>query len=224
MGKRLSLSYSAYISPSYVWPSRSSSEGEPGINYLNSIDLDFVIKPRTSLCFSTQFGRTGLTYATTFYYDNGTMYYKPKDKKAIGLQMLNFTLGFKFFNRGYLAPHGKYKKVELVLLSPTVIFDRDAFYLNNSSESYPVSNKKYTYKSVAIGYTIGRQRIIKDMLIIDTGIRFGITPYSLYNFMFEFSGAYSDGTFQEQFIQPVHERLFGAQLFNIHFGIGFLAF
>ncbi|MDQ3047807.1 MAG: hypothetical protein M3R27_09695 [Bacteroidota bacterium] len=228
MGKRFSLGYSVYGSPTFLNPSYySGPDYEVGINLLHCINADYVIKPRTALTLSGQFGKTGLSYDTD-YSNAGVSYdYLPKSKRVIPLRMTNISLGFKFFGRGQIAPLGKYKKLDFVLIMGSVEPEKDGFRVSVTDQKYNFS-REFKYKSFAIGYTFGRQRIFFDKLILDTGFRFGFTPLPILELLgeglFDGGSSYSSNSIDSQFQSDAKSRFLFAQLFNFHLGLGFLAF
>lgn len=253
MGKRVSLGYSNYLAPRL--PILGVME-EIGIGddykitttrWLNSthcLDVDYVVASNASLCVSTQFSKMDFyEYGTEFYIeenDKGTssyynISYKPGDKSNMDLKTLNFSLGFKFFRSRYMNPFGKYRKIELILARSKVIMDEDAFYYESGSQSpyytgtkYDLPRTKISYKSFVFAYTVGKQRILFNKLVLDYGVRFGIN----YNYVFNHAsiiGMIKDDTSDELSIEQrlkeaANYRLFGSQLLNAHVGLRFLAF
>lgn len=106
------------------------------------------------------------------------------------------------------------------------LYDPGDFYESSSISKDKVTNigtGNYHYQSLVVAYTIGRQRVLFDTLIIDSGFRFGLSP----NVMFDnIEDLFSSGapSFEYQIKRKVNQRIFGAQMFNFHLGIGFLAF
>src|SRR5687767_11325691 len=81
MGKRFQAGYSLSAHPTMLFPSASSGEGEPGINLLHSIEIDYVTKPHTSFCLAFQYGKTGLSHAKSYYNGGTSIEYVSKGDK-----------------------------------------------------------------------------------------------------------------------------------------------
>ena len=80
---------------------------------------------------------------------------------------------------------------------------------------------EYNYKNFALVYSFGRQLVLKDKIFLDYGLRVAYTP--LFN-IFSAIQMNDPGTIEEHFKNETRSRIFREQLFNLHFGIGFLAF
>ncbi len=240
IGKRFSIGYSNYLFPSLFFPSAKTTEPFTlGLNTTHCINLNYVIKNRTSFCFEIQTNKTGLSIKEiqTYYALSsgntllGNVIYQTKDKLPMQMNSINFSIGFKFFNRGFIAPLGKYWKLEFLLIASKVRYEKNSFYYGAITPDNlivtPIGLGVYNYKSFAVAYTIGRQRIFKDVLIIDTGIRFGLVPEPIIE---EVISSVFDGSsnavwsMEDQVKSDVKFRLFTQQLISFHIGIGFLAF
>lgn len=252
MGKRLSLGYSTYVSPrtSVLDELSDINIGSGGIasnrafNMTHCLGADYIISPRISLCLAAQFSKTDLfKYGTIFdvtesmggsrdYYK---IVYRPEDEKDMALRGMNISFGFKFFKSRYLNPYGRYRKIELILAQSAVVMDKDGFYYDYSNQwpyytnkKYELEDRSYNYKSFVVAFTFGKQRILFNKLILDYGVRAGIN----YNYVFKHAsiiGMLSEGfsddyTIAGKLKEAANFRLFGAQLFNAHIGLGFLAF
>ncbi|MGZ6519829.1 MAG: hypothetical protein ACXVED_19750, partial [Bacteroidia bacterium] len=143
------------------------------------------------------------------------------------LRSINLALGFKMFRQGTIAPVGGYQKLELLFMMETVDYDNKHFYGYDYSGTYstpvPVSQNgsgEYTYRNLAVGYTIGKQRILFDRLVFDYGIRFAIAPAVVSEILND--GVYA--SMEDYYMTQSRERVFREQLINVHLGLGFLAF
>lgn len=244
MGKRLSLSYSNYFSPSLLGRSaNSTTDFSLGLNTTHCGNLEYVIKKRTNFCIGIQFSKLGTikeSYNYTFtyvdpwgnssYLQSGTAYYLPSNRLPMQLKMTNIAVGFKFFRSGYIAPVGKYNKLEFVLFMSDLTYESKSFYSSPSRRpedkiSTSMGSGHYEFKSFAVAFTFGRQRILFDRLILDTGIRFAVSPNMFVNYMVtDFFGDEYDKTIEEQIKFNTNTRIFTSQVFNFHIGLGFLAF
>lgn len=236
LGKRLTIGYANYLSPSLIYPSSNSTDRyELGLNTTHCINVEYAIKKRTEFCVSVEFNKTGIAreggyqYSAGGYSDYGSAIYRPGDKTPIQLKNTNVSLGFKFFRQGFIAPVGKYQKLEFVLLSNKINYDKNSFYdqyYSPDTRLPALGMGEYNFKTFAIALTLGRQRVLFNTLILDTGFRFGVSTNAIFNFLIDdiFDGSMSNSALESQFKQDTHYRIFAAQLFNFHIGIGFLAF
>lgn len=236
MGKRFSIGYSLNAGPSLWGPSAGNNEdGELGINLLHSVNLEYGIRNRTNFCASVQFFKTGLSNDATFtapsydpqssYSENVQTDYKDPDKLPMQLHTTNISLGLKFFKRGFLAPVGKYTKLDLTIFLNNVTYDKNSFYYDGTTKvTQPIGTGTFKSTSFAIGYSLGRQHVYFNCLIVDTGVRFAVVPNYLLN---EAGSQFNDNynpPVERQFKKVVNERIFGSQLINFHIGLSFLAF
>lgn len=234
-GKRFSMGYSTYLSPRLKIGSNEIGDTRKW-NIVHCIDFDYAIKPRVSFCAGVQFSKMDLIkYGSEFEkYDNGTytrVLYTPTSKKDMETKGTNISLGFRFFRRGYLNPYGKYRKIEFILAMNEAVFDKRGFIkkpdYNLPSSIVSVSEQKYN--SLVFAYTIGKQRILFNKLVLDYGVRVGLNLN--YLFKISFIGQIMDelGDSESQEIDSriktaINQRLLGAQFLNAHIGLRFLAF
>lgn len=239
MGKRFSIGYSNYFLPSILGPkvNGTSASDKIGINTTHCVNLDYIIKERTSFCLSLQTQKLGVNnvryynveYVDPFGTNNyGSYQYNPKPFRFMQLKTYSVGLGFKFFASGSLAPIGKYKKVELLLLFSNLTYPKNAFEDTGLNDPYTRTNigtGDYSFSTFALTYTMGRSRVLFDRIVLDYGLRFGATPAGFFAFL------NSDGDFssnnltpEKTFRQDTNMRLFRQQLVNLHIGISFLAF
>lgn len=244
MGKRFSIGYSNYFFLSALSPTAnsSSSGAELGINTTNCINLEYTIRNRTNFCLSFQNSKTGIDpgdmYVESYNgynYNSYTATYSVKPYKPMQITSYNIALGFKFFNSGSLAPIGKYKKLEILMLLNHLEYNRNGFLLNNYTSSgastYGIlGTGDYNFNTVSVAYTLGRSRVFFDRLVLDGGIRFGFVPAGVFAVMYESdeyaaSSLYSTtaGT-RRGFRNETYTRLFAFQAINFHVGLSFLAF
>ena len=193
LGKRFSIGYSNNLFPSLFYPSANSTDRyELGVNTTHCIDIEYAIKKRTTFCFSVDFYKTGMAreggygYSYNGAYDYGSAVYRSGDGTPIQLRTTNFSLGFKFFRPGFIAPVGKYQKLEFILLSNKITYDRNSFYDQYYSPGNNLSSfgtGEYDFKSFAIALTFGRQRVLFNSVIIDTGFRLGVSTNAVFSFL-----------------------------------------
>jgi hypothetical protein len=248
-GRRLIVGYSANVSPALLSPLANTSVSEnteankeflnvAGLNVMHGMNIDYVIKRSTSFCVSGLMMKTGLAYKGDYdipsylaaIYGSGQISYKPSSDKPVQLNVTSLTAGFKF-NRGYLAPLGKYVKLDIAYFRQRVSFDPAAFKpIGSNTKKYMPSTDEYIFHTVGFGVSFGRQRVFFDRLVVDWGYRIGIIPTSFFrlidgNEVFdEFSSGSDPNGIDDQMKAKAIFRLQGSQLINAHIGIGFLAF
>lgn len=248
-GYRLSVGYSANVSPALLSPLANTRVGENsdpnkelvfnvvGLNATHGVNIDYVIRHSTVFCVSAQVMKTGLAYKNGYKveidpYGLNDVSYKPSDDLPMELKVINFTAGFKFF-RGYLAPYGKYVKVDLQYFREKVTFNERAFSLTRlNNDKYIPPAGPYNFQTVGVALSMGKQRIFFDRLVVDMGLRIGIIPGAFFKLIEadEITEIFSSKLEKEhdqldyQIKQQSILRLQGSQLINFHIGVGFLAF
>lgn len=236
MGKRFSLGYSNNFFIAGLGPTATQYTG---INTVHSFNAEYSIKNRTNFCLSFQVSKTGMAMDREFYqYMSGSnysvsYYYKPSPDVPMLLQTKSLGIGFKFFAQGTLAPLGKYRKLELLLMFTHLTYPDNSFSVSQydgyttQTGRTSLGSGDYNFKTFAINYTIGRQRVLLNCLVLDYGVQFGLMPAGLYAYTDGdevFSETSSSKSYEEIFKQEKNKRLFRAQMFNFHIGLGFLAF
>jgi hypothetical protein len=239
MGKRLTLGYSNNFFAAIIGPPAQSYD--MGINTTHSFNIEFTIKPRTNFCLSYQMFNTGVTTNHTFVNSTQDQYgnvynveshFDPVPNKPMELHSNNVCIGFKFFNAGSLAPVGKYRKLELVLMFTELSYPPNSFFTYNYNYGFggndgvsrsSLGTGNYNFKSFALTYSLGRQRVLFNRLVLDYGLQFGFVPAGVFATL-NSEGDFSDASTPENvFRQETNKRLFRHQLFNFHIGLGFLA-
>lgn len=252
MGKRVSIGYSSYVFPRLgILKNMDEFNIRDGnkmgttrrLNVTHCMDMDYVISSTISLCLSGQFSKMDLYKPGSAFYvqesNQGTrssydVIYKPEDERSMDLKTMNFSVGFKFFKSRYINPFGKYHKLEFILVRSKVGLDRDAFYYESSSpyfhvRKYELPDQNFNYKSFVVAYTIGKQRILFNKLILDYGARFGLNyNYVLSNVsvfgMLKTQLSDDEYSVSKSFKEGANFRVFESQFVNAHIGLRFLAF
>jgi hypothetical protein len=243
LGKRFSIGYSSYFFPRIA--ALSSSIGfidgdiptERSFNSTHCLDMDYAIGTRISFCLSGQFSKVELLkYGSDLYVQHGTTYtnvvYLPPHKQDMQLNTVNISVGFKFFRSRYLNPVGRYRKWEVILIMNKLEMEKNGFYytMNNQSKPYPLSIVDEQFQSIVIAYTIGKQRVLFNKIVLDYGIRFGInysyvfSDLNIVKELVEWDNFDYDASLAGKLKSQANGRTFGAQLVNAHIGLRFLAF
>lgn len=243
MGKRFVIGYSNYFMLGLRGPGPNNSgpmdESSFTINNAHCLNLEFAHKQRKMICLSAQFIRTGIAYDRgghdnfingasyrEYPYPEGVRYGGSYSKPAL-LTSKNISLGIKYFKSGLIAPVGRYRKLEILMLFETIKYDYRNFYKQVDSEPvndtlYTLGKGEYKYKNIAIVYTIGKQRILKDKFVLDYGIRFAWSP--ALNIVTLTGGIDDSPNIETYYRRQSNLRIAKEQIVNIHIGIGFLAF
>lgn len=251
MGKRLSIGYSNYFSPrfnlgivkelaSVFNPDVMEVSSAKKINSIHCLDLDYIISERKSLCVSGQFTKLDICEPGTEFGDyhdgnkSGQLYYQPADLSYLQAKSMHISVGIKVFKSRYLNPYGKYRKFEFILVNNTVQVDPSAFAWTTN---YIVKDKpdlniddKFKLKAFVFAYTIGKQRVFYDKLILDWGVRLGLESNKIFKRLLLYQE--SDYVYGESVNDVIKRQMkllskaavLESQFINIHLGLRFLAF
>lgn len=248
MGKRLMVGYSNYFMPALIGPSANakSSSGSFGVNTTHSFNLEFVTKSRTVFCASFQKSTTGMypSELQETVYDGISSYYsyvyeyEPVPYRPMQINSTNIAAGFKFFQAGSLAPVGKYKKLEVLMMLNKLTYSATEFrYYDNYTlqfEKKKLGTGNYNVNSFAITYTMGRSRVLFDRMVIDHGLRIGVAPIAVFKAFSDagffttdasvyYESVLNNAKIEKALKDDVQKRLFRFQAINYHIGISFLA-
>lgn len=234
MGKRLTIGYSNNFFLAGIGPTKTY---DIGLNTTHSFNLEYTIKNRTNFCLSYQMFKTGVDVDHEFYeeyedtygvYNSISYTYNPIPNVPLQLKSNNVSIGFKFFASGTLAPVGKYKKLELLLLFSNLTYKPNSFEgYDNQAEGLKrksIGTGNYSYSTFALTYTMGRQRVLLNRLVLDYGVQFGFTPAGVVAVLTSDEDFNRSTNPEDIFRQETNKRLFRYELFNLHLGLGFLAF
>lgn len=233
MGKHLVIGYSLNFSPALISPTvfRTTantisgyvpdiSDGVSfnGVNTTHVLNLDYVHHRRKAVCLLVQYARTGLNYFSGNSYKYEGSYAEP-----VILNSLGIGFGIKLFKRENLAPYGPYVKWEGVMLLNRINYENTKYSRYDAATDKDIPTKPGSgvidFQTFAIGFSWGRQRIIKDKFVFDRGIRFLVLPAASNRL-----NAKDYAPLSSRFESDGIERIFRQQLINFHIGIGFLAF
>ena len=193
MGRRLTLGYSLNCFPSLLGP---ATYGSSGLNATHGFNLEYIAGKKTNVCASFQLLKTGVYETGGYALENG------EAEVLLQLPSKNITAGLKFFSKSaQFSPIGKYNKFELMVMFSDLAYKGKTLY---------------SYKDFALLFTMGRQRVVFNRLVLDGGLQFGFLP-----------AGYLGGLFNSvepgyEYHYAVRERLFRHQLFNLHLGVSFL--
>lgn len=248
MGKRCVISYSNYFMIGFKGPgpfnSAPADESSPTLNNANCLNFEYAYKQNKMVCISGQYIGTGIAYNDgktngSFVGDLFTStsdYPYPYNHKYVGdyskpasLRSINFSIGLKTFKRGFIAPVGRYRKMEVLIMFEKLKYDHAHFAQQDPNSSDPQNyiisdfgTGQYSFKNIAFAYTMGKQRILYDKIVLDYGIRFAYSP-ALNIITLAAGDEYATST-DSYFRRTCNLRMATEQLINFHLGIGFLAF
>lgn len=243
MGKRAVIGYSNYFMLGFTGPGPNNSAplGDPSftINNVHCLNFDYAYKQRKMVCLSVQYLRTGMAYdkgnQSSFFSDSYGDYPYPNSSRYAGsfskpalLTSVNYSIAVKTFKSGFIAPTGRYRKLEFLLLFEKLKYDSENFKVPAFSDD-PVDDTlktlgkgEYSFKNIAFAYSVGKQRILKDKFVLDYGIRFAYTP--AMNIITIAAGDAYVSDVEGYFRRASNLRIARQQLINFHIGLGFLAF
>jgi hypothetical protein len=190
------------------------------IKNIAGASADFVVSRNKSLSAIYENFTIKMPYPNTINYD-----YASLNIPAI-LNAQKIGLGIKLYRRGYIAPVGKYVKIEAQFITSKIDYEKFILYQTNYYErSTSLGVQSIRYNTFSLNYTIGRTRILFNTLVLDYGLRLGVTPYILTTLgdLFEYSNQNFNIDYN-YFEYYGKQRIFVQQIINIHLNIGFLAF
>lgn len=212
MGKRFTVGYGAQMMIGFhkAYANYYSEPGEPTttFNYTHQLGIGYVVGRRLELCASANYFKTKfntLSYART----------TPElVTSECGLSSLSFSFALKHYHRrlANIAPLGAYSKWELLYAVNNVSYPERYNY----DYAKNVAGGNVGIKSVGVAFSLGRQRIFFDKLVLDYGLR-GALCFSVGKpqGLGETEGdMYSFGT----------SEMLHHEFFNVYLGLGFLAF
>ncbi len=227
MGKRCSIGYSVWMHPAIKgftdFLGSSNPHDDISLNVTQALELDYIVTKRSALCLGFQYSYLGMGYIN----EGSTEEYRYKGKERYPATLISrgFSIGYKLFPKARIAPVGTYIKWDIIGLFNTLKFSTEGVTQRTVvggtgwtpvSIQYlpiPLETKKLNNSGFSVAFSLGRQRVYADRIVLDGGIRFAIafanSPYSSIGYGTKFR---------------VTERLFYNQIVNLRLGIGFLAF
>lgn len=208
MGKRVTIGYSASLCPNLL--NISSGSHTPVLSH--SFNINYIFTKQREICFSLKYCNREIINRDYIYHA-----YLISDEYE-KLSSLEYALGFKRFNRSKFAPIGAYSKWEGLYVAGWMNYAAyGSTQLNYAGVSTNISNNGGTIQINSFGgaYTRGRQRIFKDKLVVDFGVRIAVIHViqDVYPNNYESNRA-----------QDVWTTLNFNPILNGFIGIGFLAF
>ena len=232
LGKRFSMQYSVLMHPSFGvklnnFLDNQNPNESSRLNIGHVGEINYIVGKRAALCFSFQYSSLGLTYDKG---NSSVFKYKGTQKYPAELQAKGLSIGLKLFPKKSIAPLGTYLKWEGILYLNRIKYDTKNVYEDVTTDTY--NSWGYyttTYTSVPLNipsgkmnfiggggaFSIGKQRIFADKIMIDYGVRFAIA----------ISGKpTAKNRYENEFKNHIYDRLYFDQFVSFKIGIGFLAF
>lgn len=219
MGKRVYISYSNLFSISTLF--YPLNETGP----THSFGLNFVTGKRSELSVSANFFASKVENDIQQYIDYSENQYNEKRFIFDGIyhteNMNSFggSLALKVFRKDRFAPVGPYAKWEAIFYSNRLtIRPYHMSYFNYNTNNYVVSEYGGVKKLISVGgaFGFGKQKILKDGIIIDLGIRAAIV------YTVNIDGGFT--YYEQNVLYNVFTEMFSHEIINVRLGIGFLAF
>ncbi len=254
MGKKLTIGYGFHFSPALLGSNGqgsslfgkeggNASTGEFAFNSLHEGYLEYALGKRFSLGFSAKFYKT--TYdnhknlsATSNVVDQygytTTMYYSGRPEGLYAIKGQNFALYGKVFNRGFIAPWGRYMMFGVNVKHYTCTYDPAEMKLyedygygydpRSAITDFGPKEQSFTRFDVLFGF--GRTRVLFNRVTLDYG--FNVNLFALASTVFDavsdnpelFSSNWATNTNYIETTAPWRVR--GVNRFNAFLRIGVL--
>jgi hypothetical protein len=226
MGKRFSVAYSIWFHPAEsdvcdFFGTQNPNE-DVTFNATQSLEFNYIVGQRSAIALTYFYAHLGLNYSQHDY-DDIQYHYKGSDQFPAYLNENGLAIGYKLFANGRIAPVGTYLKWDIFGLLNAIRYDTKNVTINTSSyvSGHNVNTtvqlnenpNKINTAGGGVAFSLGRQRIYGNKILIDTGIRFAIAVAP---------DVYSGSNYGHQFSATT--RVFFNQAVNFRLGIGFLAF
>lgn len=208
MGKRFIITHYSFYFPAFSEPSFRSTEGFK-MNITKALGVDFAATGKSSICLAAQYFLTGISYQNSY---NHILHVRGSTIPA-KLNVIQYSVGLKRFSRKLFAPIGFYMKWEMFYQQYIIKYDPVGFYTRQNEIDGGTGLIKM--KGIGSAFSIGKQRIFWDKIVVDYGIRFSLSAPLPYRFANEV---------ERSMAGKAYIRVVNNQLLNVKLGIGFLAF
>lgn len=239
-GKKLSAGYNFCVSSALF---NSSSQGTSvfntggsagqsifSFNTMHAVTIDYALKRRLSIGACYAYMNTSYDGKDEIYYYENTSYWHNRAVNSYDIKVNSIGINIKLFGEAYIAPLGKYVKLDILVKSITSTYDPKVFFIKTGNYNGDIlrpifGNTKQTYIKPEVLFSFGRQRIYFNRLIIDFGIR-ASSNIILMPFRFFANFGDDDKRFDEKvYIETTSiNRVRKANMLNYYGGISFLIF
>lgn len=212
MGKRFTVGYSNMLCPNFFGFALNYSPDKA--IFTHSFNINYIISKQREICLSAKYFNRKINHPSIDPSD-----YNNKIPDFEKLSVIEFSLGFKRFNKSKFAPLGAYSKWEGQFFNCKMNY-KD--YLGNNfdpSSSDPTLVLKeggsFNLKGIGVSYSRGRQRVFSHKFVVDYGIRGTLMVITTSD---------ASENYEENLSSDVSSTLNLNPIFNVYIGIGLLAF
>ncbi len=194
LGKRFMLGYGFHFSPAILGSNGSEGSiigrgphslgGDPAFNSTHDGFLEFAFKNRTSVGLSCRYYNSTFDNSTSVYgytfTPNGQQYILSGEPGGFyQIKGLNYALYFKFYNKRYVAPWGRYFLLGPVVNTYRSFYDPGIMKLETTDgsggakiriDNFGAQGELYARGDLLFGW--GRNRMIGNRVTIDYGVNF----------------------------------------------------
>lgn len=238
-GKKFSFGYTLGLAPSVRNPNNLGSASLPfgqgrgpvdkfifSFNAIHNLSADLVLGRRFSICGAFVYYRTKIDASDVYYQVPYSNIYYPyinyHFKELVQFSAMGFTAGMKFFGSKFIAPFGRYIKLEFSHQNVKAeLADAVMVNANDPQDVCQFSPDHWYTPYSAISLAMGKQRIIANKLVVDFGLK-GSLPLNRTTVAF---GAGNDYSNLSTFVTDM--SLYRANCLNyvsVYLGFNFLAF
>jgi len=211
LGKRFLFSYDAKVSPNLYKFIDNPQHGNPIINYMHNLEVEYVIAQGGVIGLTAKYTRNQFDLQNdyqTAVLDDGETTGGIVDFKAIAFS-------YKAFKRskGMLAPLGPYFKSEFGLGQLSFRPELERY------ENELIFKDSYLVPFIGIG--IGKQFILWDYMLVDMGMEL-TTPFNFFPVLTGTTPVLNLN--QKRNDDNAHKRMYRQLFFNFRIGVGLAAF
>ena len=220
MGKKLLITGEASFFNALFNPNHTMNKGLNtfSFNIRATTDLDYVVARNATVGATFDVFVSGMEYDWNSPQHENLLISDANDRfNHARISGYGYGLNYKIFrnpSKGGIAPIGSYAKFDLMLLDVRV---RPIDNETNFGHAY--SNRFFT---PAISITLGRQRILWDILVLRAGIQVGFVPMGISPYLQGLGDGIERGTQEQDLRAHAEARLMTYYLLNVNFGVGFL--
>lgn len=215
MGKRFSINYGLHLGPAFT----KSTPNQGFYNAKHELMLGFCLSEKWQIAASIE--RYSTIYDNTLLVNE--LFERPQNFYRI--KGSNYSLLFKKFKRGYVAPWGPYFMFGPVYNAYTASYNNYMYVsqrVNNHDtliSDFGPKEQKYSNLDFALGW--GQSRVFKDRVILDWGLMFHMRAMAG-----SLGGTFSDFFWtlsQEEYIRRTAAlRINRLNVFNFYVKLGYL--
>lgn len=215
MGKRFSVSYGLHLGPAFT-------KSTPNLGFYNSkheFMLGFCLSEKWQMALTLE--RYSTIYNNTLYVED----LNTNPQNFYNIKGTNYSLLFKKFKKGYVAPWGPYFAFGPIYNAYKTNYN-NYMYVTQRVQNHDtlISNfgpKEQDFSNVDFAMGWGQSRVFKDRVILDWGMMFHLRAMAG-----AFGGSFSDffwSVSQEEYIRRTAAlRINRLNAFNAYIKVGYL--